>query len=121
MWNSCPKIGFDITFLTGEIPKTNPCDCKQFPVANSHLCAIQSQFKGQLSAKVIEYFSKFFGYALEQNRNNRQGLKKNLKAFVPHILGKHDQHCRISWCGFLKDPFSFCHSSLPHGKDLKEE
>ena len=87
----------------------------------SHLYAIQSQFKGQLSAKVIEYFSKCFGYALVQNRNNTEGLKKNLKAIVPHAFGKHDQHCSISWCGFLKDPLSFRHSSLPHGKDLQGE
>ncbi|XP_044167665.1 uncharacterized protein LOC114976984 [Acropora millepora] len=87
----------------------------------SHLYAIQSQFKGQLSAKVIEYFSKCFGYALVQNRNNTEGLKKNLKAIVPHAFGKHDQHCSISWCGFLKDPLSFRHSSLPHGKDLHGE
>ena len=75
----------------------------------SHLYAIQSQFKGQLSAKVIEYFSKCFGYALVQNRNNTEGLKKNLKAIVPHAFGKHDQHSSSSWCGFLKDPLSFRH------------
>ena len=80
-----------------------------------------SQFKGQLSAKVIEYFSKCFGYALVQNRNNTEGLKKNLKAIVPHAFGKHDQHCSSSWCGFLKDPLSFRHGSLPHGKDLHGE
>ena len=56
-----------------------------------------------------------------QNRNNTEGLKKNLKAIVPHAFGKHDQHCSISWCGFLKDPLSFRHSSLPHGKDLHGE
>ena len=72
----------------------------------SHLYAIQSQFKGQVSAKVIEYFSKCFGYALVHNRNNTEGLKKDLKAIVPHAFGKHDQHCSISWCGFLKDPFN---------------
>ena len=72
----------------------------------SHLYAIQSQFKGQLSAKVIKYFSKCFGYALVQNRNNTEGLKKDLKAIVPHAFGKHDQHCSISWCGFLKDPYN---------------
>ncbi|XP_068704804.1 uncharacterized protein [Montipora foliosa] len=71
-----------------------------------HLYAIQSQFKGQLSAKVIEYFSNCFGYALVQNRNNTEGLKKDLKAIVPHAFAKHDQHCSISWCGFLKDPFN---------------
>lgn len=85
----------------------------------SHLYALQSQFKGQLSTKVVDYFVKCFGYALVQNRNDAEGLKQSLRAIVPHAFGKHDQYCSVTWCGFLKNPSSYHHASLPHGNDLK--
>ena len=87
----------------------------------THLYAIQQKFKGQLSTKVIEYFVKCFGYALAQNLNNAEGLKTSFQAIVPHAFGQHSEHCSITWCGFLKNPSSYRHGSLPHGKDLKGE
>lgn len=42
---------------------------------------------------------------------------------VAHAFGKHD-NCRAasaSWCGFLQDPHTYKHKSLPHGKDLQDE
>ena len=84
----------------------------------SHLCTLQSEFKGQLSTKVVEYFAKCFGYALVQNRNDAQGLKQSLRAIIPHAFGKH-KYCSVTWCGCLKDPSSYCHASLAHGNDLK--
>ena len=64
-----------------------------------------------------------FGYACSQNKGNIQGLQKNLRAIVAHAFGKHD-NCRTasaSWCGFLQDPHTYKHKSLPHGKDLQDE
>ena len=84
----------------------------------SHLYTLQSEFKGQLSTKVVEYFAKCFGYALAQNRNDPEGLKQSLRAIVPHAFGKHE-YCSVTWCGFLKDPSSYSHASLPHGNNLK--
>ena len=39
---------------------------------------------------------------------------------VPHAFGDHDTWS-ISWCKYLKDPVSYRHSTLPHGKDLEGE
>ena len=63
---------------------------------------------------------KCFGYALSQNKDNVDGLEKNLKAIVPHAFGKHNK-CDSSWCGFLKSPTTYKHKSLPRGKDLTGE
>ena len=60
---------------------------------------------------------------MSQNKGNVQGLQKNLRAIVAHAFGKHD-NCRtasVSWCGFLQDPNTYKHKSLPHGKDLQDE
>ena len=67
---------------------------------------------------MVEYFAKCFGYALVQNRNDAQGLKQNFRGIIPHAFGKH-KYCSVTWCGFLKDPSSYCHASLPHGNNLK--
>ena len=87
------------------------------------LYALQTNHKGTLSGKVISYLLTCFGYALSQNKGNVQSLQKNLRAIVAHAFGKHD-NCRtasVSWCGFLQDPNTYKHKSLPHGKDLQDE
>lgn len=61
-----------------------------------------------------------FGYALKQNKDNVEGVKRSLKAIVPHAFAKHND-CNISWCSFLKDLTTYKHSSLPNGKDLQGE
>ena len=86
----------------------------------SRLYALQEKYKGLLTATVINYLLKCFGYALSQNKGDADGLQKNLRAIVPHAFGKHET-CNISWCGFLKDQDTYQHKSLPHGKDLKGE
>lgn len=84
------------------------------------LYTLQKNYKGTLSNKVINYLLKCFGYALSQNKCNVQGLQKNLRAIVPHTFGTHEG-CDASWCGFLQDPTTYTHKSLPHGKDLRDE
>ena len=39
---------------------------------------------------------------------------------VSHALGDH-ANCSIYWCKYLKDPVSYQHSTLLHGKDLEGE
>ena len=65
----------------------------------NNLYTLQPQHKGHLSSKVIDYLQKCFGYALKQNKDNVEGVKRSLKAIVPHAFGKHND-CNISWCGF---------------------
>ncbi|XP_078344011.1 uncharacterized protein LOC144629653 [Oculina patagonica] len=73
-----------------------------------------------ITNKVIEYIQRCFGYALKQNKDNPDGVRKSLKAIVPHAFGDHS-HCTEKWCGHLKDPSGYKHSSLPHGRDLQGE
>ncbi|XP_062608858.1 uncharacterized protein LOC134270633 [Saccostrea cucullata] len=73
-----------------------------------------------LSVKIINYFKKCFSYAVQQNRGSPASLRENLEAIVPHAFGEHVK-CNEKWCGFLKDPTSYKHKSLPHGRDLEDE
>lgn len=82
------------------------------------LYSLQAKHKGVLSNKVIDYLLKCFGYALKQNKDNVEGLKTSLKSIVPHAFG-HYENCSSSWCGYLNNPSTYTHNSLPHGKDLQ--
>ena len=86
----------------------------------SHLYSLQSKHKGKLSGKVIDYLQKCFGYALKQNKDDVEQLTSSLKAIVPHAFGEHEQ-CNVAWCGYLNNPATYKHSSLPHGKNLQGE
>lgn len=61
---------------------------------------------------------KCFGYALKQNKDNVEGLRTSVKSIVPHAFGHHE-NCSSSWCGYLINPSTYTHNSLPHGKDLQ--
>ena len=85
----------------------------------SSLYGLQKSHK-KLTAKVIDYLQKCFTYAVTQNKNDPTGVKNGLRAIVPHAFGDHGT-CSISWCKYLKDPISYRHSTLLHGKDLEGE
>uniref|UniRef100_K1PE21 Mutator-like transposase domain-containing protein n=1 Tax=Magallana gigas TaxID=29159 RepID=K1PE21_MAGGI len=80
------------------------------------LYKLQEKHKS-LSTKTINYLLKDVSYAISQNKGNAKGLESSLKAIVPHSFGDHSQ-CDARWCGYLNDPTSYKHSSLPYGKDL---
>lgn len=86
------------------------------------LYSLQARNKGNknIPNKVIEYYQRCFSYALRQKKDNPEGVKKSLRAIVPHAFGDHN-HCSETWCGYLKDPSNYTHSSLPHGRDLQGE
>ena len=63
---------------------------------------------------VIRYFQRCFGYALKQNKDNEEGVRNGVKSIVPHAS------C-ANWCGYLKNPASYKHRGLPHGKDLTDK
>ena len=83
------------------------------------LYGLQKKHK-ELSTKVINYLQKCFSYAIKQNKDDPQGIRKNLRAIVLHAFGNHSS-CGISWCKYLKDPVGDRHTTLPHGKDLEGE
>ena len=64
---------------------------------------------------VIRYFQRCFGYALKQNKDDEERVRNGLKSIVPHAYGDH------SSCGYLKNPASYKHRGLPHGKDMTDK
>ncbi|XP_061180737.1 uncharacterized protein LOC133189369 [Saccostrea echinata] len=80
------------------------------------LYKLQEKHKS-LSTKTINYLLKDVSYAISQNKGNPEGLQSSIRAIVPHSFGDHS-HCDSHWCGYLKDPSNYKHSSLPYGKDL---
>ena len=83
----------------------------------SSLYSIKNQNKS-LTDMVIRYFQRCFGYALKQNKDDEEGVRNGLKSIVPHAYGDHSS-CG-NWCGYLKNPASYKHRGLPHGKDLTD-
>lgn len=84
----------------------------------SSLYSIKKQHKS-LTDMVIQYFQRCFGYALKQNKDDEEGVRNGLKSIVPHAYGDHSS-CG-NWCGYLKNPASYKHRGLPHGKDLTDK
>ena len=84
----------------------------------SSLYSIKTQNKS-LTDMVIRYFQRCFGYALKQNKDDEEGVRNGLKSIVPHAYGDHSS-CG-NWCGYLKNPASYKHRGLPHGKDLTDK
>ena len=68
---------------------------------------------------VIRYFQRCFGYALKQDKGDEEGVRNGLKSIVPHAYGDHSSYG--NWCGYLKNPASYKHRGLPHGKDLTDK
>ena len=84
----------------------------------SSLYSIKTQNKS-LTDMVIWHFKRCFGYILKQNKDNEEGVRNGLKSIVPHAYGDHSS-CG-NWCGYFKNPASFKHRGLPHGKDLTDK
>ena len=84
----------------------------------SSLYSIKTQNKS-LTDMVIRYFQRCFGYALKQNKDNEEGVLNGLKSIVPHAYSDHSSGA--NWCGYLKNPASYKHRGLPHGKDLTDK
>lgn len=84
----------------------------------SSLYSIKAQNKS-LTDMMIRYFQRCFGYALKQNKDNEEGVRKGLKSIMPHAYGDHSS-CG-NWCGYFKNPASYKHRGLPHGKDLTDK
>lgn len=79
------------------------------------LYSLQKKHKS-FSNKCVQFIQKCFSYAVIQNKNQPEKLKSALCQIVPHAFGDHS-NCD-SWCGYLSNPETYKHKSLPHGKDL---
>ncbi|KAK3084401.1 hypothetical protein FSP39_012922 [Pinctada imbricata] len=101
-------------------PQLTKASDKNHVVRNfsNSLYKLRTQNKNIMSTKTISYFKKCFTYAIEQNKGDEHGLRTNLEAIVPHAFGNHDK-CNDKWCGYIRNPSTFRHKSLPFGKDLE--
>ncbi|XP_034253386.1 uncharacterized protein LOC117652526 isoform X2 [Thrips palmi] len=81
------------------------------------LFVIQARFPKIFPKSYINYFLSCYSTAVKQNKGNPKGLRRNLKALVPHAFGDHGT-CG-AWCGFIKNPATYKHKYFEdNGKDL---
>ena len=64
-----------------------------------------------LSLKVINYLTKCFSYAFNQNKGVSSNLKQSLESIIPHSFGDHVL-CNEKWGGANKRK-NYKHSDLP--------
>ena len=81
-----------------------------------HLMRLSTSHK-LMTKTVVDYLVKCFGYVLTQNKGNPEGIRKGCKVIPSHAFGDHSS-CG-SWCQYQKNPETYQHQSLPHGKDLE--
>ncbi len=79
-----------------------------YNLANTH--------KELKNKKTLNYIHRMFCYAIGQNQEDQEGLRRRLSEIVPHMFGDHGL-CS-SWCTYHKDPNSYKYHSLPYKKPL---
>jgi hypothetical protein len=78
---------------------------------------METKFKGMsgvITRKEMNFIVTCFGYALQQNKNDPDGIRRNLEAIIPHCYGEHG-NCPEgpkSWCGHSKGVKNYKHSTL---------
>ena len=84
------------------------------------LYALQNEKGIKLSKNVILHIQKCLKYAFAKNQGDTDGLRKNLKAIIPHQFGDHSL-CDAIFCGFKRRPGeAYSHRSLPYKSALKD-
>lgn len=85
------------------------------------LYALHHQKGIKLSKIVILHLEKCLKYAFARNQGNKQALRENLKALVPHQFGDHSL-CNDRFCVFKRTPSeTYIHHSLPYRRALTDE
>ena len=133
MLNTVKDDNFAVTTLIGDDDTTTMANVRQNvshtvekwsdinhakKSLGSRLYNLQKQHKA-LTTTVIKYLQKCFAYALCQYKGKPEEIRMAIQSIIPHAFGKHES-CG-SWCGFLPDPDTYKHKSLPKGLDLKGE
>ena len=74
----------------------------------------------KLSKSVVIHVEKCLKYALAKNQGDKDALKDNLKALIPHQFGDHSL-CKGQFCGFVRKPGEiYKHRSLPYKSALRD-
>lgn len=133
MLNTVKDDNFAVTTLIGDDDTTTMANVRQNvshtvekwsdinhakKSLGSRLYNLQKQHKA-LTTTVIKYLQKCFAYALCQNKGKPEETRMAIESIIPHAFGEHES-CG-TWCGFLTDPDTYKHKSLPKGLDLKGE
>ena len=75
----------------------------------------------KLSKMVILHLEKCLKYAFARNQGDKEALRDNLKALVPHQFGDHSL-CSDRFCVFKRTPSEmYIHHSLPYRRALTDE
>ena len=118
-------IGFDDTTTMANVRQNVSHTVEKWSDINhakkslgSRLYNLQKQHKA-LTTTVIKYLQKCFAYALCQNKGKPEETRMAIESIIPEAFGEHES-CG-SWCGFLNDPDTYKHKSLPKGSGLKGE
>lgn len=67
----------------------------------------------ELTAHAINYFHKNFTYAISQNKENSSAISATIINIPYHAFNYHD-NCG-DWCGFVRDPETYDHKTIPGG------
>lgn len=97
--------------LGHDVEKWSDINHSTKSVSNA-LYTLQKKHK-VFSKDVIGYFKRCFSYAVKQNKNDKEHLRQNILAIVPHSFGIHE-NCG-SWCRASEN---HKYKSLPNGKCL---
>ncbi|XP_076086877.1 uncharacterized protein LOC143057454 [Mytilus galloprovincialis] len=97
--------------LGHDVEKWSDINHSTKSVSNA-LYTLQKKHK-VFSKDVIGYFKRCFSYAVKQNKNDKDHLRQNILAIVPHSFGIHE-NCG-AWCRASEN---HKYKSLPNGKCL---
>ena len=120
-WNVKNIVMDDDTTTLARITTDLQKDIKKFSdlkhTVKSFTSALYKISNKELTKNAIKHLSRSVSYAINTNKNDEEGLKRDLKSVVPHSYGDHG-NCG-AWCGYHKDPQNYKHKLLD--KDLESE
>lgn len=57
----------------------------------------------KISNQIIQHLSKCIKYIFSKNQGDKEGMRENLVALVPHQFGDHSK-CHGRFCGYKRKP-----------------
>lgn len=74
----------------------------------------------KISNQIIQHLSKCIKYIFSKNQGDKEGMRENLVALVPHQFGDHSK-CHGRFCGYKRKPNeTYVHRSLPYKVPLQD-
>lgn len=74
----------------------------------------------KISNQIIQHLSKCIKYIFSKNQGDKEGMRENLVALVPHQFGDHSK-CHGRFCGYKRKPNeTYVYRSLPYKVPLQD-